>query len=216
MPKQDRTVCSVCNLEKFKYKCPNDQTPYCSVACFRVHKEQASCPGTTSKKPSQQANDPDQSHSSSSSSSSSSLGTGNPVRSRLRPLTELDWPLVDQDRLAVFSDPLRKDEIKPIRQHEWELIATSTRLRELLATQPDLKHLLTSIMASRNQNQNTSRRDDGASKSSKDRIQQLLLHLVSSAQSPSLHPFSPQDFVLFNQFADIVRDILAQTRSSFT
>jgi hypothetical protein len=93
--------------------------------------EQASCPGTTSKKPSQQANHPDPSHSSSSSSSSSStpsLGTGNPGRSRLRPLTELDWPLVDQDRLAVFSDPLRKDEIKPIRQHEWELIGAWNHL----------------------------------------------------------------------------------------
>ncbi|XP_026312521.1 zinc finger HIT domain-containing protein 3 isoform X2 [Piliocolobus tephrosceles] len=32
-------VCVIC-LEKPKYRCPACRVPYCSVACFRKHKEQ--------------------------------------------------------------------------------------------------------------------------------------------------------------------------------
>ncbi|XP_017806167.1 zinc finger HIT domain-containing protein 3 isoform X2 [Papio anubis] len=39
-------VCVIC-LEKPKYRCPACRVPYCSVACFRKHKEQCNpeaCP----------------------------------------------------------------------------------------------------------------------------------------------------------------------------
>ncbi|WAR52739.1 hypothetical protein PtB15_2B164 [Puccinia triticina] len=218
MKKQDRTICAVCQLEKFKYKCPNDQVPYCSVSCFRVHKEQASCPGTSSKPTQNPTHDDIKAQVDGSQAQpdhTSSLVPTPPADvipsgSRLKPLTDLDWPVVDEERLAVFSDPLRKDEIKPIRQHEWEQIATSTSLRDLLTSEPDLRQLLMRVMESNNNPTNKSLRDP---KKSKDQIQQLLLQLASSAQSPSLHAFSPQDFVLFNRFADIIRDILVQSRS---
>ncbi|XP_062072263.1 zinc finger HIT domain-containing protein 3 isoform X1 [Lepus europaeus] len=32
-------VCVIC-LEKPKYRCPSCRVPYCSLACFRTHKEQ--------------------------------------------------------------------------------------------------------------------------------------------------------------------------------
>ncbi|PLW28187.1 hypothetical protein PCASD_24051 [Puccinia coronata f. sp. avenae] len=202
MPKQDRTTCAVCNVEKFKYKCPNDQVPYCSVTCFKAHKEQAGCPGRRSSKP--------------TDASSVAEEIAAPVvpaaPTKLKPLKDAQWPAVDEERLAVFSDPLRKDEIKPIRQHEWEQIATCSSLRELLTNEPDLKHLLTKVMASDNQ-PNKYATTHSKHTTAKAQIQQLLLQLAPSSQSPSLHPFTPQEFLLFNRFADIVRTILAKNRA---
>jgi len=126
----------------------------------------------------------------------------------LKPLSELHWPSVDPDRLAVFSDPLRKDEIFPIRHPEWEQIATSTSLRDLLTNQPELKPLLQRVLSAGQSAQPGADNPNAA----KDQIQQLLLQLAPSSQSPSLHPFSHQDFLLFNQFADIIRSILAKNR----
>lgn len=166
-------------------------------------------------------------------------------RAALKPLSELHWPLVDQDRLAVFSDPLRKDEILPIRQAEWEqigpstppllrvhrsspplllssyslffpacvypvmaLAATSSSLRALLTNEPDLKHLLQRVLSAGQTTQPCVDNPNAA----KDQIQQLLLQLAPSSQSPSLHSFSHQAFLLFNQFADIIRSILVKNR----
>eukprot|EP01028_Stygiella_incarcerata_P004548 TRINITY_DN2002_c0_g1_i1.p1 TRINITY_DN2002_c0_g1~~TRINITY_DN2002_c0_g1_i1.p1 ORF type:complete len:143 (+),score=29.76 TRINITY_DN2002_c0_g1_i1:120-548(+) len=32
-------LCQVCGKESWKYKCPQCQTKYCSIPCFRKHKE---------------------------------------------------------------------------------------------------------------------------------------------------------------------------------
>ncbi|XP_008235535.1 PREDICTED: zinc finger HIT domain-containing protein 3 isoform X2 [Prunus mume] len=32
-------LCQVCNEAQSKYKCPSCLAPYCSVACFKKHKE---------------------------------------------------------------------------------------------------------------------------------------------------------------------------------
>ncbi|RXH98131.1 hypothetical protein DVH24_010456 [Malus domestica] len=34
-----RVVCQVCNEAQSKYKCPSCRAPYCSVPCFKKHKE---------------------------------------------------------------------------------------------------------------------------------------------------------------------------------
>ncbi|KAK3165862.1 hypothetical protein QOZ80_1AG0038690 [Eleusine coracana subsp. coracana] len=34
-------TCSVCNEAPSKYKCPSCRTPYCSVTCFKNHKEKS-------------------------------------------------------------------------------------------------------------------------------------------------------------------------------
>eukprot|EP00122_Pirum_gemmata_P018366 Pgem_evm1s17197 len=31
--------CGVCNEQEFKYKCPKCKLRYCSLACFKIHKE---------------------------------------------------------------------------------------------------------------------------------------------------------------------------------
>ncbi|XP_066316033.1 uncharacterized protein [Miscanthus floridulus] len=33
--------CCVCKEAPFKYKCPSCRTPYCSVTCFKKHKEES-------------------------------------------------------------------------------------------------------------------------------------------------------------------------------
>ncbi|KAI9482673.1 MAG: hypothetical protein EXX96DRAFT_555239 [Benjaminiella poitrasii] len=32
-------VCNVCELQEAKYKCPTCRSPYCSLVCFKKHKE---------------------------------------------------------------------------------------------------------------------------------------------------------------------------------
>ncbi|KAI9665956.1 MAG: hypothetical protein M1821_003891 [Bathelium mastoideum] len=34
------TLCEVCNEQQHKYKCPQCQTLYCSVGCFKTHKQE--------------------------------------------------------------------------------------------------------------------------------------------------------------------------------
>ncbi|ORY37960.1 hypothetical protein BCR33DRAFT_441965 [Rhizoclosmatium globosum] len=33
-------ICPICNLLPSKYKCPECYTPYCSVPCYKHHREQ--------------------------------------------------------------------------------------------------------------------------------------------------------------------------------
>ncbi|KAI9628392.1 hypothetical protein KEM48_011675 [Puccinia striiformis f. sp. tritici PST-130] len=218
MPKQDRSICGVCNLEKHKYKCPNDQVAYCSVNCFKLHKEQANCPGTSTKS---RSGKPSQEPTIDTIPSSLTTTATSPKQSvkRLKPLTEVNWPFIDEEKLAVLSDPLRKDEIKPIIQREWEEIAMSTDLRELLQTEPDLKELLKTLMmptrhTHHNQNNRNQDQEQDQNQGQKDQIQQLLLHLSPSSQSPTtFQNFTSNQYIIFNKLADIVRDILAKSRS---
>ncbi len=38
-------LCKICNKEKKKYKCPACAVPYCSIPCFKTHKETSECSG---------------------------------------------------------------------------------------------------------------------------------------------------------------------------
>ncbi|KAK2607483.1 hypothetical protein N8I77_006151 [Diaporthe amygdali] len=38
-PKPQPKICGICEKQEAKYKCPRCSIPYCSVACFRPHKE---------------------------------------------------------------------------------------------------------------------------------------------------------------------------------
>ncbi|PSR82242.1 hypothetical protein BD289DRAFT_341238, partial [Coniella lustricola] len=38
-PKPQPKLCGICDVDAGKYKCPRCALPYCSVACFRSHKE---------------------------------------------------------------------------------------------------------------------------------------------------------------------------------
>lgn len=36
---KEQALCRICEASPFKYKCPTCTTPYCSVVCFKKHKE---------------------------------------------------------------------------------------------------------------------------------------------------------------------------------
>ncbi|KAJ3106607.1 hypothetical protein HDU97_005972 [Phlyctochytrium planicorne] len=40
--------CGICTINDSKYKCPGCFAPYCSVTCFKTHKETPCAPSTTS------------------------------------------------------------------------------------------------------------------------------------------------------------------------
>lgn len=150
---------------------------------------------------------------------------------KLKLIKDLNWPVIDQNQLDVFSDPLRKDEIKPIRQHEWENLATSKALRNLLHAEPELINLLNQlqIMDQDPQRQGEERAPVGTTineRQTKYQIKRLLQLNLSSGSAPKSHlssnlrpnctpadlAFNQHQILIFNQFADIVRDILASTR----
>ncbi|PVU92607.1 hypothetical protein BB559_003657 [Furculomyces boomerangus] len=33
------SLCAICSLNPKKYKCPVCETPYCTIACYKIHKE---------------------------------------------------------------------------------------------------------------------------------------------------------------------------------
>ncbi|WWC88826.1 uncharacterized protein L201_003739 [Kwoniella dendrophila CBS 6074] len=61
----------------------------------------------------------------------------------LRPLTSLSWP--PEPDPSIFTDPLQKEDPKPLRHEELLRIATSKDLRQLLSTSPKLTKILTII-----------------------------------------------------------------------
>ncbi|KAF7305771.1 hypothetical protein HMN09_00730800 [Mycena chlorophos] len=61
----------------------------------------------------------------------------------LRPLTSLKWPYVPDQ--SSYPDPLKRDDPKTLQTHQYEAIATSAAVREVLAAHPSLPALLTQI-----------------------------------------------------------------------
>jgi len=137
MPNRDGPKCSICWKVKAPYKCSTDSVPYCSVGCYKQHKER-DCKG--------QVATPLQ-------SDVQSFATIRPVyhqddeqlspQNPLKPLADLSWP--SEPDPALFCDPLARDDIKPLRRFQFEAIATSPSIRSQLESQPDLIKILKTI-----------------------------------------------------------------------
>ncbi|KAG0139491.1 hypothetical protein CROQUDRAFT_666420 [Cronartium quercuum f. sp. fusiforme G11] len=223
MPKQtaNRTKqkqCGICQEASKKYTCPRDQVAYCSIACFSIHKQQANCPGTRLSSPRVKI-EPSESHLKSESCPAFTLPKiqaeeetiDEPVP--VRRLEDLHWPPpLDDYQLAVFYDPLRRDEVKPLRKFEWEAIASSPALRTFLASAPsNLKEML----------QNVSKQPEPEQRHRM--IEQLLglqptnppLHHRDHRQVGPQPPLvSDQEQKLFRPFAELVKDVLDTARGS--
>jgi len=61
----------------------------------------------------------------------------------LRPLTSLKWPYVPE--ASAYPDPLKRDDPKPLQTAQYEAIATSSAIREILREHPGLKETLRTI-----------------------------------------------------------------------
>lgn len=114
--------CRVCNNSASKYKCPSCLIPYCSLGCFRKHKE-----NTCEKKP--------------------RLLDGD----TLLPAAKKPAPIAtgasgsDEDGRAVFID--RSTEV--LGQEKFESIASSAEIREALKSE-DIRKLICTVDSSPN------------------------------------------------------------------
>ncbi|GHJ90199.1 hypothetical protein NliqN6_6601 [Naganishia liquefaciens] len=116
--------CVVCHEQEQKYKCPACQVPYCSVACFKLHKvrcgESPSGPSTDAPRLDVPA------------PSYIPRSTRTAWKGITRSLESLKFPEEPEDQ-GIWDDPLRSEEVKPLRRSEYLDLAKSQQLRHLLA-----------------------------------------------------------------------------------
>ncbi|SCZ87830.1 BZ3500_MvSof-1268-A1-R1_Chr2-3g05298 [Microbotryum saponariae] len=158
--------CAICQTAAAgKYRCPIDDVDYCTVKCFKEHKEEG-CTGSTKPATTEDAIK--------DGATADLTSTGTPtakvepdkkepvpdptpqeqVKHTLkleaddRPrkkLKDLRWP--PEPDASIFLDPLARDDVKPLRRREYEAIATSPTIRRLLLTQPSLIPTLSRLLA---------------------------------------------------------------------
>ncbi|KAF9482247.1 hypothetical protein BDN70DRAFT_904849 [Pholiota conissans] len=128
--------CQVCLEQDFKYTCPQCGIVYCSLACYKRHKESSCDAASSSAQPV---------HSNNELPTVISDSSEEPLEDPklLRPLTSLKWPYVPEE--SAFPDPLKRDDPKMLQLHQYEAIATSPAVRKILAEHKHLPELLTSI-----------------------------------------------------------------------
>ncbi|KAF8627846.1 hypothetical protein AX15_004262 [Amanita polypyramis BW_CC] len=139
------SFCLVCDHTHPKYTCSACRAPYVTkvlrhyFAFFFFHLPVNSHTATTScYAPPPRYADP----SSSVHEPTPPPSTDDPT-AVLRPLTSLKWPYVPEE--SAYPDPLKRDDPKILQLHQYEAIATSPKIRKVLASYPSLKDLLTSI-----------------------------------------------------------------------
>ncbi|RSH83215.1 uncharacterized protein EHS24_006882 [Apiotrichum porosum] len=143
--------CGLCS-QPSKYRCSACPVRYCSVACYKKHKE--TCVATTAAAT---ASAPSLEPASAPATSEQAAAPpfdapkADPLAPAvdappppLRALAGLRWP--PEPDASVFQDPLKRDDPKPLRHAELERIATSAPLRELL-THPALTKVLAALDA---------------------------------------------------------------------
>lgn len=138
MPPKARAQCRVCNENESKYTCSSCLVEYCSVVCYKRHKENA-CISTSKTERKYSTPEPGDSHPQSHSPDADEIRREIP----LRPLTSLKWPYVPEE--SAYPDPLKRDDPKPLQTRQYEAIATSPAVRTALEGRPELKELLRSI-----------------------------------------------------------------------
>ncbi|GLB45076.1 hypothetical protein LshimejAT787_1901540 [Lyophyllum shimeji] len=113
---------------------------YCSVPCYKKHKEEA-CTGKTASDPSK----PPQGEVLEVPTEPTQPKEEAPLEDPkpLRPLTSLKWPYIPDE--SAYPDPLKRDDPKTLQLHHYEAIATSPAIRKTLAKHPGLKQLLRSV-----------------------------------------------------------------------
>ncbi|KAI0368297.1 hypothetical protein BV20DRAFT_998864 [Pilatotrama ljubarskyi] len=148
-----RAACQVCQSTESKYTCAKCSIVYCSVNCYKKHQE--TCLGKQQSQPTasslQEVDVLDERRTSPSPQNGAAapahVHTGTPQPDEreppLRSLASLNWPYVPEE--SAFSDPLKRDDPKPLQLPQYEAIATSPAIRRVLASNPRLREILRSI-----------------------------------------------------------------------
>ncbi|KXN90869.1 hypothetical protein AN958_03523 [Leucoagaricus sp. SymC.cos] len=122
--------CQVCATNPLKYTCSKCYITYCSVPCYKEH----------------QPTDPLSNYPTEGSSKAkpNTATILEPERNPpLRSLTSLKWPYVPEE--SAFPDPLKRDDPKDLQLRQYEAIATSPKIREILSKHENFSVLLTTI-----------------------------------------------------------------------
>ncbi|OBZ70755.1 hypothetical protein A0H81_09283 [Grifola frondosa] len=155
MPPAKRAQCQVCHTNESKYTCARCTLIYCSVPCYKVHKE--TCEprkSTVDSKPmapvlgeataveKQTDDDESQARSIASNGKSEQANQADSIspKAPLRSLASLKWPYIPEE--SAYPDPLKRDDPKPLQLHQYEVMASSTAIRRTLASHPQLPELL--------------------------------------------------------------------------
>ncbi|KAH7306045.1 hypothetical protein B0J17DRAFT_699568 [Rhizoctonia solani] len=139
MPPRPPPKCQICELESFKYTCPACRVLYCSLGCYKKHKNDSEACATTSASVQAPQQPPAQDSSSNESKDEEMLSDPKPLRT----LASLKWPYVPEP--PSFVDPVTRNDPKPLTLPQYEAIATSPDVRKVLAENPDMHGLLRSI-----------------------------------------------------------------------
>ncbi|KAJ7252080.1 hypothetical protein B0H12DRAFT_623117 [Mycena haematopus] len=134
-PKIRRIKCQICDINESKYTCSGCAAAYCSVPCYKKHKELPCTPEKREDSNKFQDPQPDP--------PSAEPPLTDEDAPPLRPLTSLKWPYVPDE--SAYPDPLKRDDPKSLQTHQYEAIATSPAIRTILAAHPTLPTQLTSI-----------------------------------------------------------------------
>ncbi|KAJ7637027.1 hypothetical protein FB45DRAFT_908045 [Roridomyces roridus] len=133
-PRNRQKKCQICTINDSKYTCSGCTTVYCSVPCYKKHKEVPCAPERV-----EQVDATEDSHMGPQPEEEPLSDDAPP----LRPLTSLKWPYVPEE--SAYPDPLKRDDPKPLQTRQYEAIATSTAIRKTLEAHPNLPALLTNI-----------------------------------------------------------------------
>ncbi|KAG8968137.1 hypothetical protein FRC03_008490 [Tulasnella sp. 419] len=138
--KRATPVCQICGIVPFKYTCPKCQLIYCSVICYKTHKEKTcTVPSASESKLSPESSLDEKDGRNTSESREPSLPEPKP----LRPLTSLKWPYIPE--APSYPDPLERDQPKPLRLYQYETIASSPKIRSILNNSAKVRNALQHI-----------------------------------------------------------------------
>ncbi|TBU48127.1 hypothetical protein BD309DRAFT_950354 [Dichomitus squalens] len=142
-----RAQCQVCESTESKYTCAKCSVVYCSVPCYKQHKDHclgAKQPSAFTSRVTTSLDEAIQSRAEglvpSTSDTDVSIGDAGPP---LRSLASLKWPYVPEE--SAYPDPLKRDDPKPLQLPQYEAIATSPAIRRILGSNPRLRETLISI-----------------------------------------------------------------------
>ncbi|VDB91300.1 unnamed protein product [Peniophora sp. CBMAI 1063] len=149
MPPRAREKCGVCRDSISKYSCPKCSLLYCSISCFKAHKDGGCNIQTTDVTSNTRLiTQPLFESSGEPSTSKGALPEDSlPADPPLKRLASLNWPYVPDE--PSHPDPLKRDDPKPLNLRQYEAIARSPAVRAVLTTHPRLKDILRSIEALR-------------------------------------------------------------------